>query len=277
MAYDIISGMKFAFEGLHDKEVMQWMLLFALAAIAAAFVSGATTVLIPALIAADWILLGIPLTTIAAVVFSVLLGVAYVLVWLFFQYQFYRAGLRLAGYKPPANSPTCAQFVFVTIKMALVSLFSWYDKRVLAIVLLLYAITALWAAAGFFTNNGILLMVGAGFLAFTVLVHYLGVFLHGIRALFAPLFYLKDGSYGGKAPSRSFALVKNRTFDVAIPLIGGLFIFWLAYIPAVILWVCLVGFALEAAIFAMSMLYVAHVFAHYEHLGPVEKKKQEKE
>lgn len=277
MGYDILGGFKFGFSGLHDREILKWVLLLCLAMISGTMVTYAMVFLIPTLIAADWILFGIPLTTIAAIVFAALVTILYGIVALFFQYRIYANGIRLAGYQPPANTPSFSQFILVNVKMFVVNLFSWYDKRVLAIVLLLYAITVLWLAAGALVSNSIVTMIGVGFLAFSVLVHYMGIFLHSVRTAFGPLIYMRDGGFGPKAAQRSFLLVQGQTVDVLLAFLAGGIVFALAWMPSALLGMAIVGTPLEALIFTLGCLYHVNVFAHFDRKGPSEKQKKMRE
>jgi len=277
MGYDILGGFRFCFAGMHDRQLLKWMLLLFLAIISGTMVTYAMVFLIPTLIAVDLILVGIPLSTIAAIVFAVLVTMLYALVGLFFQYKFYSIALRLGGYPAPQNSPGFTQFLLVNIKMYVVNLFSWYDKRVLAVVLLLYAITVLWLAAGALVSNSIISMIGIGFLAFSALIHYMGIFLHGIRTAFAPLIYIRDGGFGPRATQRSFTLVQGQTLDVLLALLAGGIVFTLALIPSAPLVAVLVGAPLEALIFAAACLYHANVFAYFDRKGPSEKQKKQQE
>ncbi|GEM_PF-5832067 len=271
MGYDSIAGIKFAVNGFRDRTMQIWMLFYAAVLFASALVTLALVALLPGLVAADIIVFGLPVSTLAAAVFALLYMLGEVFVWSFFHYQFGKNAMRIAGY-PMDGKHNFAQFFLVMLKTLFVNLFSWYDKRVLAAVIVLYVLTALWIAAGYYVHP-LMVSVGIGFLAFAMLIHYLGVLLHSVRTMFAPLIYLRDGKDGPKAPMKSFMLVKGQTLDVFIPILIGCVIFGMAALPSYVLAILVVGYPLLALITAGAVLYFASVFRHFDQKGLSEKQK----
>lgn len=268
MGYDVTTGLKFAFGALHDRQVLIWTGLFAATMVASAFVSLALMFILPTIAVIDLVVFGMPLSTLAIAAFVFAYGCALALATLFFNFQFTSAGMRLAGYEP--KEANFLQYLLVIAKAFFLNLFSWYDKKVLAAILVIYAITLLWIGAGYFVHP---LMVAAGFglLGFAALVHYLGTFLHGIRTSFAPFIYIKEGKMGPISPKRSFTLVKGQTIDVLLALLGGGIVFGMVAIPGVLLAPLLVGYIILALAFSMSTLYMTNVFKHFDEKGVVQK------
>lgn len=273
MGYDIVSGLKFSIAGFHDSKMQIWTLFYAAVLFTSSLVTVAAITLIPALVAADIVVFGMPVSTLAAAVFVLMYFIAQIFVWLFFQYQFCRNAMRLAGY-PEEGNANFGQFLLVSIKTFVVNLFSWYDKRALALVAALYVLACILIAAGIFTNI-MIAAIGGGVLAFAMLVHYAVMILHSVRTAFAPLIYLRDGSGGPKAPLTSFKLVKGQTMDVFVPIFAGGLVFGIVAIPTYALSIVIVGYVLLAALSGGACLYLANVFKFFDTKGPSDKQKSQ--
>ncbi|GEM_PF-5451595 len=207
--------------------------------------------------------------------------VAVALIRAYFAMRFYLRSFSLSGFAKPKKSQSFVDFILMGIRWYLVKLFTWYEKRILAVwagCYILALIASVLALA--FKESGMalpLIVISLGLATIGILVHLIGILYHEFRLELAPLYFLQFGMGARESLLESWRKMEGNVIEMAgITLILGVVQLIIA-VPVIFI-AFLVGLALPIGDSIISMLaapflsilsfkYLAQVYRYFEKKG----------
>ena len=132
-----------------------------------------------------------------------------------------RAAIKANGMDVPQKVPGVIEWLMLHIRLFVVDITCWYDKKLLlpALVLLVLAVASIIVSPE----------IGIVVLLIAIFAWIIGVIIHGIRTTFAQYLLLRGDGNEGQMPRKSFDTIKGQTVEVFIPqLIFGVLAFAVA-------------------------------------------------
>ncbi len=276
--YDVIEGLKTALEKFRDPELVKWCLIETL------------LIGIPG-VALSLLTKGSRANSLPSGVWALLL-IAYGFLIGFMLLDFFvlrpriiRAAMRISGVKMPPKLPGALDWFVLHIRIGLVNMFCWYDKKLLipAVVLGVFALLAV--AAG--TFNAVAYGAAVAFFILAGLAWAGAMLVHNMRTMFAPYMFLRGDGPDGQMPPKSACLVRGQTLETFLTMLIYGIILLVAYIPIFIVGlalsfvpiagtllreVFLLGFSFVVA--AISNVFLAGFFKYMDEAGPAKAKKK---
>ncbi len=306
--FDVIAGLKDAWVKFKDKDVLRWTAIYMVGELA--------------------IMLGMFITLIGVIVFGasgkgdavpLLVGFAVLLAELaglvaFAAYAIprtVRAAMKAQNIPLAKNPPSVLDYFVFSVRLTLVNLSCWYDRKLLAPALALLVLTVLATFAAFVLNGGILPWIPAIVLASLFACAWgAAALVHAERTKFAVHMYLRGDGTEREMPLKSYRLVHGQTFEVFLAgFLGGAGLYvirtiidifgrvlmYMLLIPLfllgagvgsggmLVLGILLAVLLFLASVFAWAFIemalwrvYLAGMFKYYDKMGPVKKKAGDK-
>ena len=220
--YPLGSGFGRAFENFRDAHILLWAALLAVIVVLINAMGLQTQANPKDLALAGTFCAG----TIIAVLFQILIS-----------FKMVGAAMKKAGLKLAEPLPKMESWVVLQIRIAILEISSWYDKKLLAASIALLILAVL---AGAITQTPQLMPL-------LLLPIYLIMFVNQVRLMFGNYYFLQGEGNDAQMPKKSYEFVQGQTMQVALPMI---------FIMALSIFVSL----LYSAIPADGMMIFIHMF-----------------
>ncbi len=303
--FDVIEGLKEAAARFRDKSVLRWTAIYMVGELLIMFVMFAAA--IGAIVSSFSKGNG----ALALAGFSALLAgfVALVAFAMYAIPRAVRAAMKANGIKVAPKPPGVLEYFVFTVRIALVNMFCWYDRKLLSPALALLALTALAAIIAFALNGGVVPWIPAIVLAVLFFLAWLAAnIVHAERTKFAVHMLLRGDGPESAMPLKSYGLVNGQTFEVyvagalggaglyAVRMVIDIFSRVMMYtllVPVILVGgsagsgaMLLVGIGLVVLLFmaivfawafiemAVWRVYLADMFKFYDAMGPVKDRTQ---
>ncbi|MFH1095635.1 MAG: hypothetical protein V1728_05455 [Candidatus Micrarchaeota archaeon] len=301
--FDVIEGLKEAAARFRDKDVLRWTAIYMVGEllIMIAMFAAAIGAIVSSFSKGNGAL--------ALAGFSALLAgfVALVAFAMYAIPRAVRAAMKADGIKVAPKPPGVLEYFVFTVRLTLINLSCWYDKKLLAPSTALLAMAVLAAICALLAPalSYAVWVIAIVLFVFSLLAGMTGILVHAERTKFAVHMLLRGDGPESAMPLKSYGLVNGQTFEVyAAGALGGAWLYavrmvidifsrvlmYALLVPVILVGgsagsgaMLLVGIALVVLLFlaiifawafiemAVWRVYLADMFKFYDAMGPVKK------